>query len=225
MIQVVFQNHNFVVCNKPAQVLSVPAREKADIRACLGLELQKKLKVQVFPVHRLDYEVSGLILYALNSKAHQIAQEWFQKKLIQKTYIAKTPLQDFSHWPENIKTDKSKITPEVGLSFFWNTQILRGKKRSYESTHGEWAETIANIYASNDKSIIWHLKPVTGKAHQLRLELSRHGFPIDGDGLYGSKVQLNEPGIALKAVKIELNEIEDTLGLPSVLNLPSDSCI
>ena len=60
-----FQNEHFVIMDKPAMVLTVPDRHQSD-RPCLGLELQKELKTQIFPVHRLDYEVSGLVLFALH---------------------------------------------------------------------------------------------------------------------------------------------------------------
>ncbi len=220
MILSVFQNNNFIVCNKPAEVLSVPAREKNDARPCLGTLLQQELKTQIFPVHRLDYEVSGLIIYALNAKAHQISQDWFQQKTIQKIYRAETPEQNFSHWPENIKTDRSQLKTEVGSEFFWKTQILRGKKRSYESEHGEWAETKAQILQKELPGLVWSLSPVTGKSHQLRLELSRRGFPINGDALYGSQIKLSKPGIALKAVKIDLTQIQERLGLPELIELP-----
>ena len=219
MIQIVFQNNNFIVCDKPAQVLSVPSRLKTDSRLCLGLELQNKLKCQVYPVHRLDYEVGGLIIYALNAKAHQSAQDWFLKKQIKKTYKAFTGLQDFSHWPSHIRTDFHQIKLEEGLEFNWKTQILRGKKRSFESSHGEWAETIAQVDKIHQDSVEWSLNPVTGKPHQLRLELSRHGFPIYGDSLYGSNIKLNQTGIALKAVQIELVGISESLGLPLSISL------
>ena len=58
-----------------------------------------------------------------------------------------------------------------------------------------------------------------GKAHQLRLELSRHGFPIHGDELYGSKVKWSKPGIALRAVEIDFRHIEDRLGLPQKIEI------
>lgn len=218
MIQVVFQNKSFVVCNKPAQVLSVPAREKNDERPCLGTALQQELKMQIFPVHRLDYEVSGLIMYALDAKAHQISQEWFQHKKIRKIYEAVTGFQDFSHWPQNVKTERNPVNTAAGEKFIWKTKILRGKRRSFESEHGEWAETRAEIISAG-KNIIWKLSPITGKSHQLRLELSRRGFPIHGDALYGSKEKHIENGIALKAVKIDLTGVENRLGLPEVITL------
>ncbi|MGZ3691302.1 MAG: pseudouridine synthase [Pseudobdellovibrio sp.] len=220
MIRPVFQNNNFIVCDKPAEVLSVPAREKSDKRDCLGTALQKQLKTQIFPVHRLDFEVSGLIIYALNSKAHQIAQSWFEKKIIHKTYRAETTEQNFLHWPKKIETDRTLIAPIAGSTFTWKTQILRGKKRSYESSHGEWAETKAEIVQKLPDSLLWNLEPVTGKSHQLRLELSRRGFPIFGDVLYGSQVKRSEPGISLRAFRINLAQTEHRLGLPDLIELP-----
>ena len=207
-----FQNEHFVVLDKPPMVLTVPDRHQSD-RPCLGLELQNELKTQIFPVHRLDFEVSGLVLFALHEKAHKASQEWFQKKLIQKKYIAWTFKQDFNHWPENIQTHRDSILPENKNQFLWKTQILRGKKRSYESKQGEWAETKARIVDFKNDVIQWELFPLTGKPHQLRLELSRRGFPILGDVLYGSESAVNEwgwsqkQGIALRAIELNMNEI------------------
>ncbi len=221
MIQVVFQNSDFIVCDKGAEVLSVPAREKLDQRPCLGIELQKTLKTQIFPVHRLDFEVSGLIIYALNAKAHKISQVWFEKKQLQKKYVAVSSHQDFSHWPPGIETDRTPISLSANQSFTWKTKILRGKKRSFESPQGDWAETKAVLKNPNENQIEWELFPVTGRSHQLRLELSRHGFPIHGDELYGSKIKWSEAGIALKAVEIDFLHIKDRLGLPQKIQIES----
>lgn len=219
MIQIVFQNESFVVCDKPAHVLSVPAREKTDERFCLGLELQKKMNTKIFPVHRLDYEVSGLIIYALSTQAHQAAQKWFENKIIRKKYVAYTTLQNFEHWPENIETDKTAIELVIGKNFYWKCRMMKGKRRSYLSPHGEVAETAAKIIFFNENELIWELSPVTGKSHQLRLELSRHGFPIHGDQLYGSKVNWKRPGIALRAFDLDLSLIHDRYGLPDKLEI------
>lgn len=219
MIDVVFENENFVVCNKPSQVLSVPSRDRLEKRSCLGLLLKERYGTDILPVHRLDYEVSGLIIYALNSKAHKISQSWFEQKKITKMYIAKTSLQNFSHWPESVATDRSTIDITTQKEFFWRTQIFRGKKRSFESPQGSIAETRALIVDSDLSEISWQLYPLTGKPHQLRLELSRHGFPILGDQLYGSARTL-KCGIALKAVTLDLTGISNRLGLPPSIHLP-----
>ncbi len=231
MIQVVFENSEFIICDKPALVLSTPDRHHSD-RPCLGLELQKKIKSQIFPVHRLDFEVSGLVMYAKNEKAHRASQDWFLKKEISKKYLALSGPQDFSHWPEKVKTDRSVLTPQAGKEFSWKTKILRGKRRSFESEQGEWAETRAIVEQVEQiisapqgrKKITWHLYPLTGKPHQLRLEMSRHGFVIWGDSLYGSKKTLDKEiwpygGIALRAVELDLTCVNNRLNLPEKIKL------
>ena len=220
MIHILFQNENFVVCNKPAGVLSVPSRDRNDPRGCLGIALQHELKQSVLPVHRLDFEVSGLILFALNKKAHRASQNWFEKRTISKIYEAKTSLQDFSHWPEAIPTVRDKLELQLQKVFLWKTQIQRGKRRSFESPHGDWAETRAQVKNVEDSKVSWDLFPLTGKSHQLRLELSRRGFPIHGDTLYGSKIVLPAvSGISLRAVCLDLERVPDRLGLPVKLSL------
>lgn len=223
MIKIIFENENFVVCDKPSQILSTPDRHGSD-RGCLGLELQKKLNVQIYPVHRLDFEVSGVIIYAKNKRAHQVSQVWFMDKTVTKKYRALTNLQNFSHWPENIPTVRNAIQAEAGQLFFWKTQIQRGKRRSFESVHGEWAETKAQIISVDGQIMHWNLFPLTGKPHQLRLELSRRGFPILGDQLYGSKVQLTQDvwrfgTIALRAIEVDFTAVQDRLGLPEKIVL------
>ncbi|OFZ29830.1 MAG: hypothetical protein A2622_11500 [Bdellovibrionales bacterium RIFCSPHIGHO2_01_FULL_40_29] len=220
MIEILFQNENFVVCHKPAGVLSVPSRDRHDPRPCLGIDLQHQLRTQVLPVHRLDLEVSGLILFALSAKSHKIAQGWFEKKTISKMYRASTSLQNFSHWPLDIKTDRSVLEISSGKEFYWKTRIQRGKRRSFESDHGEWAETRARVMEIDAYKIGWQMFPLTGKPHQLRLELSRRGFPIQGDTLYGSKEK--NPwgtGIALQAISLDLSYVSDRLGLPEKISL------
>jgi tRNA pseudouridine32 synthase/23S rRNA pseudouridine746 synthase len=60
-----FQNEAFVILDKDSGVLSVPSRfPDRDERLVAGLELEKLLSKQVFPVHRLDCEVSGILLFA-----------------------------------------------------------------------------------------------------------------------------------------------------------------
>lgn len=222
MIQIVFQNNNFVVCNKPAAVLSVPAREKNDPRPCLGIALQNELKTQIFPVHRLDFETSGLIMYALNAQSHKVSQDWFLKKTIHKHYQAITGLQSFAHWPAGVETDRSVIEAASGVTAHWKTQMQRGKRRSFESKNGEWAETNARILQVANQNVLWQLDPVTGKPHQLRFELSRRGFPILGDILYGSTESFTNgaaAGIALRAVSLNLSGLDNRLGLPERIDI------
>jgi tRNA pseudouridine32 synthase/23S rRNA pseudouridine746 synthase len=229
---IVFQNENFVVLDKPAMVLTTPSREGArDERECLGLALQTEMGEQIYPVHRLDFEVSGIVMFARNVKAHATANGWFENKTVFKVYQAFTSAQNFDHIPANVKNDRQILSPVVGKKFLWKSRLLRGKRRAYEHATGKPSETEA-IYlgpaADSEDGLQatadwhrWELHPLTGRPHQLRYELSSHGFPIVGDELYGSKTKFTSPGIALRAIKIDLAKTPQAtaLGLPPSLEV------
>ncbi len=189
-LKIVFQNEHAVIVDKPAQWLSIPGRTQADKRPVLGKLLEQSLAKKVFPVHRLDAEVSGLILFALTPDFHSAASSLFENKTVQKTYQAITELRNF----------------ELNKTMTWTCKIFRGKKRSFEAAHGKESITKATVVLMGDAYLEWRLMPITGRSHQLRFELARHDAPIVGDSLYGSKLPWNEPGIALRSIQIDLPE-------------------
>lgn len=224
-LEIVFENPQFVVLDKPAQVLTTPSREQAtDDRACLGLVLQEHLGVQIFPIHRLDFEVSGLVMFAKDAKAHALANSWFERKSVFKTYQAFTTEQSFAHVPPQVVNKRQTLAPTDGEKFLWKSRLLRGKKRAYEHATGKPSETEV-LYRGKDPVtgwLRWELHPLTGRPHQLRFELSHHGFSIVGDTLYGSPASYPQPGIALRAVKIDFTKAPGApeAGLPAGLEIP-----
>ncbi len=203
----VFENENLIVVDKPHAWLTTPARMADDPRPCLGRELQAQLGMQIFPVHRLDFEVSGLTLWAKNADSHRKAQRWFEHAWIRKVYEAysrpgtRPPPQEFIEW-------KSKL--------------VRGKKRSFVAEYGNPSLTQARVVQVDSKMWKWELVPVTGRPHQLRVEMSRHGFALLGDKLYGGEEVAEPQWIALRAVTLDASKIasESRLGLPEVLTVP-----
>lgn len=221
-ILVVFENQDFLVVEKPSGCLTVPSRfQIQDHRLCLGVELQKKFG-RLWPVHRLDFEVSGLVLFARNSKAHELANQWFEKSKIRKTYQAISGLQGFGHWPENVPAQRAYIVAEPGQKFEWSCRIEKGKRRAFETPRGKLARTEAEIFEKKSNFLIWNLYPLTGRSHQLRFEMSRHGFPLLGDVLYGGSAVQAPDIIALRAVSLNFSEISERRGLPSILELAND---
>lgn len=219
MISIVFENSDFIFCDKESGVLTTPGRpHEKDQRPCLGLELQENLQIQIYPVHRLDFEVSGLVLFAKNAKAHAIANSWFEHKKILKTYRALSHFQDISHLLAHQPAPAPLHQPAEGDEFRWNRILDKGKKRAFESPRGKPSLTLARITEIRDDSnlLVWDLTPVTGRSHQLRYEMSRQGFPILGDKLYGSKVHFGSQAIALRAFKLSFENCPEagSLGLP-----------
>lgn len=222
IIHRVFESQDFVLVDKVAGVLTTPSRfEEEDPRSCLGTALQAEMKQQIYPVHRLDFEVSGLVMFAKNAEAHRQANGWFENKLVQKTYRALTTAQDFSHIPANISNPRTTFEPKPNEVLHWKSQLLRGKKRTYESPQGKPSLTLATYLGKTKEYLLWDLQPVTGRPHQLRYELSRHGFPIVGDALYGSKVSFGENAIALCSYKIDFSKVPTAknFGLPPAVEI------
>ncbi len=199
--KIVFENAHFVVVDKAAMILSVPARGgENDTRPILGKILEKDLGLTLFPVHRLDFEVQGLIMYAKTPSAHRAGNIWFEQKTVSKKYSALSSALDTSHPP----------SLEKGLLLEWKCRLLRGKKRAFESPHGKESLTLARLVSVSDSGYFhWELSPVTGRSHQLRYELFRHGMPIIGDSLYGSPVKFDQEGIALRSFEIDFSKTKN----------------
>ena len=114
----------------------------------------------------------------------------------------------------------------------WQGRIARGKRRSYQSPEGKNSHTRAHYLGldAEQKFLAWDLQPLTGRPHQLRVDLSRHGFPIVGDTLYGASQPCRAETIALIAYRLDLSAISDAqrFGLPALLAIEprfADICI
>jgi tRNA pseudouridine32 synthase/23S rRNA pseudouridine746 synthase len=157
----------------------------------------------------LDEEVTGVILFALTPGAHKDLSMAFENRAVGKRYEALTDLGS--------QSSEEQFRQEV----LWECLVLRGKKRAYESPHGKPAATKAQVLAKvtlgDGPALHWTLSPLTGRGHQLRFELFRHGFPIIGDTLYGSKRDFGRDLVALRCMAlnfVQLSSIATKLGLP-----------
>ena len=203
-LPIVFSNPTVVVVDKPAGWLSVPSRlGAADPRPVVGTVLQDQLACRLWPVHRLDEEVSGLLLFARNADAHRLLCGAFEEHTIEKTYSARC---------QGPVPDDARLRSWVR----WTTMLLRGKKRAYVHPAGKVAVTDVWLQESNARDLHFLLRPRTGRGHQLRVELARRGCPIVGDTLYGSAPVPATPGIALEAIVLSFSGWKDA----SILHLP-----
>ena len=210
MLKIAFENEAFVIADKPCGTLSVPSQwGHEDPRPVVSIMLQDQLGQRLWPVHRLDFDVSGLLMFAKSEGPHRAANTWFEAREIHKTYEA---------W--GVGDPPPSKTGEV---VEWNSYLQRGKKRSFETPHGKLAVTRASwlreIPTSKIKIQQWALDPLTGRPHQLRVEMAKHGNPILGDALYGCQETFLGEGIALRAVKLEFKNCTGAkkMSLPDVL--------
>lgn len=168
--EILFQDDDFIMVNKPANLLSVPGRG-TDKQDCVISRLQQEFPTAL-TVHRLDYDTSGIILLALNKKAQSEASKLFQSRTIEKTYLAVVS----GHLEGN----------EGRIDLPMRCDIERRPLQIIDHEQGKNALTFWRLLEKlgNNRSRI-ELKPHTGRSHQLRLHMSTIGHPVIGDNLYG----------------------------------------
>ncbi|MCH2046898.1 MAG: RluA family pseudouridine synthase, partial [Saprospiraceae bacterium] len=174
-LEVVFEDKDLVIINKPYEFLSVPG---IAIKDSVYTRIQEQISDISGPiiVHRLDMSTSGLLMLAKNKEAHKALQKQFIQKTIQKRYVA---LLDGL-----VETDHGKISlPLRGDLDDRPRQLV-----CFE--HGKPAETHWKVVERKDGKTRIHFYPITGRTHQLRMHASHPlglNIAISGDDLYGKK--------------------------------------
>ncbi|MED5369630.1 MAG: RNA pseudouridine synthase [Myxococcota bacterium] len=182
-MKLLFSDPDWLVVDKPAGWLTVPGRPSPQSPPVLRARVEAE-HGPVWVVHRLDRQVGGLILFARTPQAHRRASLAFESREVSKTYQAKTVGQ----------------APKQAKQRFLD-RLKRGKKRVYPHAQGKDCETRARCLGPVDGGLGWELNPVTGRNHQLRVQLAQRGWPILGDVLYGGPESEGE-GIALRSVAL-----------------------
>ena len=191
-IEILYEDNHLLVVNKPAGQLVQGDRTGDpsllnDLKKYVGKKYNKPGKVFLGLVHRLDRPVSGVILFARTSKALTRLNDQFQTRQVQKTYWAivnKLPdPQDNTlvHWLKK-DSEKNKVTA--------HTHLVDGTKR---------AELSYRLLGAQNNNFLLEVSPVTGRPHQIRVQLAKIGCPIMGDLKYGSKGANEDGNISLHA--------------------------
>jgi 23S rRNA pseudouridine1911/1915/1917 synthase len=179
---VIYEDEFLAVINKPAGIV-VSGNRFRTVENALLYNIQpskeKDALVQPRPVHRLDALTSGLLLIAKTRSVRQILGEMFSNKDIVKTYRAIVVGSINESGKIEIQVNDQPAITEYSLI------------RTVPSLKCKWISLIS-------------LKPHTGRTHQLRIHLSKIGFPILGDKLYGDQNTLFKgKGLFLSAVGLK----------------------
>ncbi len=173
---IIDNNDNFVVINKIAGI-SVQGGTKSK-RNLIDIFANSEIfrNTKPFSVHRLDKETSGVFIIAKNRETAQLFTSLFRLRKIHKTYIGichGEVEKNSGEWTENL------------------VRYENGKKII------EKAKTIYKVIDKNINSSLVEMKPITGRKHQLRKQLSAIGNPIYGDKKYGSFLSYKSKNINL----------------------------
>ena len=164
---IIFENDDVVALNKPSGLLSIPDREGKEIS--LKTLLQEKYP-QVFTVHRLDKDTSGLIVFAKNEETHKHLSKQFEERQTEKIYLGLVI--------GSLINQKGTINKPIAE----NTV-----KRGVMIIHQRGKESITDYEVREDFGIYsWlQFRIHTGRTHQIRVHMKDVGHPIACDELYG----------------------------------------
>lgn len=192
LFEVVYLDNHILVVDKaacvPTQVskLHVYSLQEA-CKEFLKNKFDKPGSVFCEPIHRLDKDVSGLVVFARTSKALSRLNESMRNQEIKKTYLAKV---------------EGVISENTGkLSHFLEKKDYHAKICKQTSHKAKLAKL--NFVKVESDSFVTRLRVEleTGRYHQIRAQFSHIGHPIVGDKKYGSQIEEKE-GIALQHVQV-----------------------
>ena len=195
-IEVLYEDNHIIAINKrPSDIVQgdktgdEPLSEK--VKQFLRNKYDKPGEVFCGVVHRIDRPVSGVVLFAKTSKALSRLNELFRTKDITKTYWA-------------VVKNKPKEM-EGTLVHYMIKDEAKNKSRAYaEPRKGALkSELHYKVIAKTDTYYLLEVNPITGRHHQIRVQLSTMGSPIKGDIKYGFDRTNKDASIHLHARKIE----------------------
>ena len=171
-MKILFEDRDIVVCIKERGILSQEGKEG---ERTMPLLLGEQLKSEIYPVHRLDKEVGGVMVYAKNKKSAAFLSSQVSDRTMEKEYLAVIegkPEREEGTLEDLLFFDKSK-----NKSFTVKKERLGVKKAllSYRVT-GE-----------KDGLSLVRVKLHTGRTHQIRVQFASRKMPLVGDRRYGSK--------------------------------------
>ena len=165
---VLYQDEHILVADKPHFLPVIPSGRFLHETLLVRLRKQRQREALV-PIHRLDRETAGVVLFSLNPETRGHYTSLFRNRRVRKVYEALAPTLEDLSFPT---TRRSRIVR--GEPFFRMKEVA-GEANS--ETHINPLSNLGNI-------TLYQLVPVTGRKHQLRLHLAALGIPIINDKLY-----------------------------------------
>lgn len=196
-LELIHEDHELLVVNKPAGLLSVPG--KGDhLKDCLITRLQAAFP-EALLVHRLDMDTSGVIVFARTPAAQRHLGLQFEKRMMQKSYLALV-------WGQ---VDGKEGVIDLPLTVDWPNRPLQ--KACHET--GRAAVTEWKVLRHDETSTRMRLFPQTGRSHQLRVHMRELGHPILGDPFYATGPARDFPRLMLHAETLRLRHPDGGRGM------------
>ncbi|TWI51034.1 tRNA pseudouridine32 synthase / 23S rRNA pseudouridine746 synthase [Pseudoduganella flava] len=166
--EILYQDEHIIVADKPHFLPTIPTGRF--LKETLLVRLRARLGIEdLVPIHRLDRETAGVVVFSCNLDTRGAYQSLFQKRLVQKEYEALAPALEGREFP-----------------FSYSSRMVQGDKFfTMKEEPGEPnSETMIDVVERRGEHVLYRLWPHTGRQHQLRVHLAALGIPIVNDAFY-----------------------------------------
>ena len=171
--RILHSDADLLVADKPHFLPVTPAGAHVH-ETLLGRLIRQTGNGALAPLHRIDRDTAGLMLFSANPHSRALYQALFRERRIEKSYEAIAPALPDVEFP------CTRVSRIVAGEPFFRMQEIEGPANS---------ETRIDVIAHGDGSWRYALTPITGRKHQLRVHMAALGAPIANDAMYPSLVQ------------------------------------
>ncbi|SIS91183.1 RluA family pseudouridine synthase [Alicyclobacillus vulcanalis] len=199
-IQILYEDDEIVAVNKPAGVLTHPA--EGEYKTSLAVQVEAYVydhggdgAFRAAPVHRLDRNTSGVVIFAKTARAAKAWADALQRGEVEKEYLALVE----GEWQ-----GEGRLAVEVVRDGPLTRVVERGGKAS---------ETAYEVVASSRGTSLVRLRLLTGRTHQIRVHMAHLGHPLVADRKYGARPVPGEH-FYLHARRVTWDGIDVTAPLP-----------
>jgi tRNA pseudouridine32 synthase/23S rRNA pseudouridine746 synthase len=166
--QILYRDEHILVADKPHFLPVTPGGQF--LHETLLVRLKKKLHCDVLtPIHRLDRETAGVIIFSCNEKSRGAYQRLFQQRSIKKNYEA-----------------LAAPRPDLSFPLIRRSRIIEAERFFVmrEADGEPNSETLISVLRKQENAWLYALQPVSGRKHQLRVHMAALGMPILNDTFY-----------------------------------------
>ena len=177
-LEILYEDDQLIVANKPAGLLAVPLAQRADAASAydqLGEHLRPRTKRKPLVVHRIDRDTSGLVVFAKNRRAQEHLKDQFQRRDPERVYLALVggrPQPSTGTWKDYLA---------------WDADALVQKRAHPSDPRKKEAVSHYRVLEVFERASLIEVRLETGKRNQIRIQARLHGHPLVGERLYVSR--------------------------------------
>ena len=207
-LEIIYQDNELIAVNKPAGLLSVGTTQESKNHALAILRKQVSRKrdgMHLLPVHRLDRETSGILLFATSKEYREaVMGKWDKSEKIYLAVVKGKPKEKKGSINQPLHLDEKIYKMHVGKHTLAKCALTH-----YEVKKSGLTRTLLNVRIE------------TGRQHQIRAHFSWLGYPILGDERYGKGYKKGDR-MGLHATKLTIFHPKTNKALTLEVDAPKD---